>query len=44
LDENVTAVEHITAGTVKAVKVIIDGTMLIQEGGKFYNVLGAQVK
>ena len=44
LDENVTAVEHITAGNVKAVKIIIDGKMLIQEGGKFYNVLGAQVK
>ena len=44
LDENATAVEHITAGTAKAVKVIIDGKMLIQEGGKFYNVLGAEVK
>ena len=44
LDENATAVEHITAGTAKAVKVIIDGKMLIQEGGKFYNVLGVEVK
>ena len=44
LDENATAVEHITAGTAKAVKVIVDGKMLIQEGGKFYNVLGAEVK
>ena len=44
LDENATAVEHVTAGASKATKVIRNGQLLLQDGDKTYNVFGTEVK
>lgn len=44
LDESATAVENVTAGAAQATKVIRDGQLLLQDGNKIYNVLGAEVK
>lgn len=44
LDENATAVENVTTGAAKASKVLRNGQLLLQDGNKTYNVLGAEVK
>lgn len=44
LDENATAVEHVTVGASKATKVIRNGQLLLQDGDKTYNVFGTEVK
>ena len=44
LDESTSAVENIIVGGAKATKVIRNGQLLLQNGDKTFNVLGAEVK
>jgi hypothetical protein len=42
--DNESAVENVEAEKASAVKVIKNGQMVIEMNGKFFNILGAEVK